>query len=60
MGVIRRYNLPVASAVSNNILSGKAPIRENSAADPEGGSPTGENEIGSQEKRNRRLRTPYG
>jgi hypothetical protein len=32
---------------------------ENGVAEPEGGSPTGENKIGSQEIRNRRLRTPY-
>ena len=36
MGCIRRYNLPVTPRLSNNIISGKAPIRENSVAEPEG------------------------
>jgi hypothetical protein len=59
MGCIRRYNLPVTRRLSNNILSGKAPIRENSAAEPEGGSPTGGELDWFPKIRNRRLRKLY-
>jgi hypothetical protein len=47
---IRRYNLHGTRRWSNNIISGKVPIRESGVPEPEGGPLTGEIEIGSQLK----------